>query len=194
MARPREFNESDALGTAIHAFWKNGYQATSIRDLETATGLTTGSLYKAYGSKRNLFAHCVKKYMDEQSYLAILKSKSALPLRDALREVLDVAIESARPDARRLPGCLVSNLAAELATVDSELGNSAAMQLQNMQKAIELRIEKARDNSELEPGTDAPRLAAYIMVLLQGMLAISKSTKDIESMRSARDMALDCLR
>jgi AcrR family transcriptional regulator len=28
-------------------FWKQGYQATSMRDLEAATGLTAGSLYKA---------------------------------------------------------------------------------------------------------------------------------------------------
>lgn len=36
-------------------FSKQGYHATSIDDLVQSTGLLRGSLYKAFGSKRNLF-------------------------------------------------------------------------------------------------------------------------------------------
>lgn len=56
MARPRAFDEALVLKQARELFAKQGYNGTSIDDLVKATGLLRGSLYKAFGSKRNLFA------------------------------------------------------------------------------------------------------------------------------------------
>jgi AcrR family transcriptional regulator len=55
MARPRSFDEEDVIQKAAAVFSRLGYNAASIDDLVAATGLQRGSLYKAYGSKRNLF-------------------------------------------------------------------------------------------------------------------------------------------
>ena len=55
MARPRAFDESIVLSQARTLFANQGYNGTSIDDLVKATGLLRGSLYKAFGSKRNLF-------------------------------------------------------------------------------------------------------------------------------------------
>jgi AcrR family transcriptional regulator len=56
MARPRSFDGELVLAQARELFAKQGYNGTSIDDLVKTTGLLRGSLYKAYGSKRNLFA------------------------------------------------------------------------------------------------------------------------------------------
>ncbi len=55
MARPREFDEAQVLAQARSLFALQGYNGTSIDDLVKSTGLLRGSLYKAFGSKRNLF-------------------------------------------------------------------------------------------------------------------------------------------
>jgi AcrR family transcriptional regulator len=55
MARPRAFDESVVLSQARALFANQGYNGTSIDDLVKETGLLRGSLYKAFGSKRNLF-------------------------------------------------------------------------------------------------------------------------------------------
>jgi AcrR family transcriptional regulator len=55
MARPREFDEVTVLALARTLFASRGYHGTSIDDLVKATGLLRGSLYKAFGSKQNLF-------------------------------------------------------------------------------------------------------------------------------------------
>ena len=55
MARPREFDEAEVLSKARGLFASQGYNGTSIDDLVRETGLLRGSLYKAFGSKRNLF-------------------------------------------------------------------------------------------------------------------------------------------
>ena len=56
MGRPREFDEEQVIAQAGALFAAQGYNGTSIDDLVTSTGLLRGSLYKAFGSKRNLFA------------------------------------------------------------------------------------------------------------------------------------------
>ncbi len=65
MARPREFDEAEVLATAQQLFATNGYHGTSIDDLVQATGLLRGSLYKAFGSKRNLFERILAEIAEE---------------------------------------------------------------------------------------------------------------------------------
>jgi AcrR family transcriptional regulator len=55
VARPRDFDERIVRAQSRELFSKQGYHATSIDDLVQKTGLLRGSLYKAFGSKRNLF-------------------------------------------------------------------------------------------------------------------------------------------
>lgn len=60
MARPREFDLEVVLSKSLMLFAKKGYNGTSIDDLVKATGLQRGSIYKAFGSKRNLFEAVLK--------------------------------------------------------------------------------------------------------------------------------------
>ena len=55
MARPRAFDETLVLAKAKKLFASQGYNGTSIDDLVKVTGLLRGSLYQAFGSKRNMF-------------------------------------------------------------------------------------------------------------------------------------------
>jgi AcrR family transcriptional regulator len=55
VSRPREFSPEAVIAISRSAFAANGYFGTSIDDLVKATNLHRGSLYKAFGSKRNLF-------------------------------------------------------------------------------------------------------------------------------------------
>ncbi len=62
MARPREYDQTTVLTAVMHAFRRRGFAATSVRDLETATGVTSGSLYNSYGDKRGLFQAASEHY------------------------------------------------------------------------------------------------------------------------------------
>ena len=67
MPRPREFDETAALDAAIECFWRRGYEATSLRDLTAAMGLTAPSLYNAFGDKEELFALALERYLDRNT-------------------------------------------------------------------------------------------------------------------------------
>ena len=65
MARPREFDEQTVLDAARDEFWEHGVAATSISQLSAATGLSVGSLYKAFSSKGGLCARTLDRYLDD---------------------------------------------------------------------------------------------------------------------------------
>ena len=64
MARPRSFDADSVLSSVMTLFWQQGYEATSIRDLERASGLTAPSLYGAFGNKEALFTAALQRYVD----------------------------------------------------------------------------------------------------------------------------------
>ena len=69
MARPREFDISDALDRAMEAFWRHGYEATSMADLMEAMSLQKGSIYKAFNDKHSLFMAALPLDEDEEEEL-----------------------------------------------------------------------------------------------------------------------------
>lgn len=64
MGRPQAFDTTTAVQAARDLFWDQGFEATTLADLEAATGLNRSSLYHAFGSKRGLFDAAAQDYLD----------------------------------------------------------------------------------------------------------------------------------
>jgi AcrR family transcriptional regulator len=69
MARPREFDEDVILRQALFLFWKNGYDATSLSDIEHATGVARMSLYNVFGNKEAIFLLALERYIKATKHL-----------------------------------------------------------------------------------------------------------------------------
>jgi AcrR family transcriptional regulator len=98
-----------------------GYEATSVRDLAAAMGISGPSLYNAFGDKRALFAKALENYLDQSARVMIKRVEESLPPKVAIRRFLDEIIESFVSDPERR-GCFLINSALEVAPHDSELG------------------------------------------------------------------------
>ncbi|MEK8144694.1 helix-turn-helix domain-containing protein [Streptomyces sp. M10(2022)] len=93
MARPRSFDEKQVLNAVRDQFWDTGYAATSLEDLMRVSGLGKGSLYAAFGDKRQLFLRALHSYTDDShGHLreALAEAPRAL---DALRMLLEAPID-----------------------------------------------------------------------------------------------------
>lgn len=55
------------LRTALHLFAKDGYEAVSVRMIAGKLGMTKGSLYRHYRSKRDIFDSIVKRMEQNDS-------------------------------------------------------------------------------------------------------------------------------
>lgn len=123
MARPQAFDTVRAVRAARDLFWERGYDATSITDLEQATGVSRSSLYNAFGSKRGLFDHAVRDYLDMVvgPRIAILRAPGAgVPAVVEYLERLARVLEDAEARWSRL-GCLLVNASTSLAARDEHL-------------------------------------------------------------------------
>ena len=64
MARTKQFDETQALVSAMRVFWEKGYEGTSIHDLEQAMGLNRTSIYNTFGNKRAIFNRVMSCYKE----------------------------------------------------------------------------------------------------------------------------------
>ena len=98
-------------------FATQGYNGTSIDDLVKATGLLRGSLYKAFGSKRNLFevvlAAEVKSFNPTPENLDLLTValKDVAASDKAIRELCRSIVEAM---GKSFPQVLGNNLLAKI--------------------------------------------------------------------------------
>lgn len=118
MARPRQFEEDEALGAAMRVFWRHGYEATTYRLLEQATGIGRRSLINVFGDKDALFLRVLSRYriaaeavigavFDPPGRAAILAFFGALGARQPLADGQEA-------DDTADAGCLMVNTVFEL--------------------------------------------------------------------------------
>ncbi|MFG2495775.1 TetR/AcrR family transcriptional regulator [Streptomyces caniferus] len=166
--RPRAFDRDRAILDAARLFWRRGYSGTSTRDLTAALGLSTSSLYAAFGSKAGLFEEAVRTYAER--YREIYRRAVA---ENGLRTVIDRLLidsvdEFTRPSDVH-PGCLLSSAAMtdSTSTLDTS-AHYAELQGWN-ERALLARIERAIQDGELVAGTDAAALTGLVQSVVHGM-------------------------
>jgi len=106
----------EAVQAAMGAFWESGYKGTSLTDLESATGLTKGSLYKAFDDKHDIFLQSLAMYLENGR--KTLFSEFDKPGTAIDKLMYGVATFGAGCSSR---GCLGVKAAGELAAEDSEV-------------------------------------------------------------------------
>ena len=108
--RPRTFVEHEVLDAAMQVFWRHGYEASSIAQLRAATGLSSASLYGAFGSKEGLFERAIEHYIAGPGRVSELvgdPTLDSLDSLDALGQMLHGTIEM-QSDPAHPGGCLVA--------------------------------------------------------------------------------------
>ena len=106
MTRTKNFDETKALESAMLLFWKKGFSATSMKELEHVMELKITSIYNAYGNKRALFEKALNYYLQH----VLIKFMESLDnadspegaLKSVLMEVIHLHFNPSHPG-----GCLV---------------------------------------------------------------------------------------
>ena len=120
MGRPPKFDDDDVLDRAVATFWRSGWTATSIRDLEKELELKAPSIYRRFGSRTGLGVAVLDHYVER-----VIRSRVAKYLSgdgDPLANIEDFLVTSVTPgDDGRLLGCLVTTDGLEGAGVEHAL-------------------------------------------------------------------------
>lgn len=175
--RPRQFDVDEALDLAILVFREKGYYNASISDLSKGMQLTSGSIYKAFHDKRNLFLQAFERYTSLLNKSLRQRLAQQPDGRSGIAELFRFYLESASAvEGRR--GCLVVGSAIELQQSDARLSELAQVALQRNQQTIQQLIEKGQKDGSVNPQHDAEALSDLLVCLVLGMRVAGK-IKDI---------------
>src|SRR6516165_8928653 len=174
MPRPREFDETTALDTAITCFWHRGYEATSVRDLADSMGISGPSLYNAFGDKRMLFAAALERYLDHFTRARIKRLEDSLPPKQAVRRFIGEIIEHSVNDRDRR-GCFLINSALEVAPHDKELGAVIADRLGEIEQFFRRSIRAAQAEGTVPSNIVAKDLARLLLGVLLGIRVLARA-------------------
>lgn len=191
MARPREFDEQVVIDRARDCFWSQGVAATSIADLSEATGISVGSIYKAFGSKDRLHRATLETYLQA----AVETTESTLSGGEspvaAIQTWLDGAAQRAA-DEGPARGCYAVTCASELAQRDPALADRLRRHDAALQSALERAIRRAIEAGELNCD---PELGAQLLyTTVNGLQVEARKGVGFDRAKSVLDFALDALR
>jgi TetR/AcrR family transcriptional regulator, transcriptional repressor for nem operon len=173
MARPRTFDEADALDAAIDCFWRRGYGATSVRDLGDEMGLGSASLYNAFRDKRTLFLRALDRYLDSTMRERIARLERSLPPKDAVKAFIDEVVDRSVNDPEQR-GCMLINAAAEFGSRDHELGVEIAARLDELQGFFRRRIAAARAEGTVPRERDPAELARLMLGVVVAIRVLAR--------------------
>ncbi len=183
MARPREFDETTALEAAVACFWSRGYEATSVRDLAEAMGLSAPSLYNAYGDKHALFVQALEHYLDCSMRERIDRLEKSLPPKRAIRQFIGEIIDHSVSDRERR-GCFLVNSALEVAPHDKKLGGLIADRLAELEAFFARSIRKAQAEGAVPGERVSKDLARLLLGVVLGIRVLARVRPDRASLQS----------
>jgi AcrR family transcriptional regulator len=187
--RPRAFDRDDALRRAAHLFWRHGFSGTSTRMLTAALGISSSSLYAAFGTKADLFDEAVRAYA--LRYSAIYDRALEEPTATGAIERLlsESVIEFTRTDEGH-PGCLTSS--AVMSDTSSTLDvRTFVAELQRADEArLRQHLERAAHEGTLSGAVDPSALAELVQTIWHGLSTRAELGASRDELARATGLAL----
>ncbi len=186
MPRKPSYDRDALIDRARDLFWRKGWAGTSLKDLEKALNLRTGSFYAAFGSKDALYEHALDRYAaDGLARLDALEAELG-PLGALKAQPLRVIMAKERP----ANACMLAKTLLELQPQDHALAQAAEKHLHAMEARFADLFRAAQSKGEIAPHHDPEVRARRYQSDLMGLRA-SAERKDVDAVALAQDIASD---
>ena len=190
MARQKEFEIDVVLDKAMTLFWQQGYEKTSLQQLVKVMGIHRQSLYDTFGDKYNLYMEAVshyqkivKQYVDKQ----VLNGNHTI---DIIRSLFFLILEG---ENFRKYGCLVVNMAVELAALDEQAQKTAKEYFNRTEKLFLGLILRGQELEQINPNLQADVTATYLLNAWTGLRVLVKMNNSQENLKSIIETTLRIL-
>lgn len=166
--RPREFDRHQTLCTALTVFRKHGYENTTMRMLSDELGITSPSIYCAFGSKADLFIQALREY--RRSYWDPLFNKY-LEEEDIYRATLELFDGAARILLSPAAPCGCITVSSLICIPEKELKvREAIAELRaHTASVFRSRLLEAITAGQLPPDCDVPAISGALKNFFEGL-------------------------
>jgi TetR/AcrR family transcriptional regulator, transcriptional repressor for nem operon len=147
--RPAQFDRDSALAALLWLLWSKGYDAATQEEMLAATGLSSSTLYRSFGTKANILEAALALY------LALLDEMFA-PLEHGRRGLADVNaffdhIRAQLDGPMSTAGCLVWNTMQNPINGDPRIKTLTERHMQRLRRGLNAALQRAADAGELPP-------------------------------------------
>lgn len=182
MVRARAFDEDTVLTGAMQAFRRSGYAGVAVPALEAATGISSGSLYNAYGDKRGIFLAAFEHYLKAVLEARIARFASPSQGLSGLRQLFLSLLRE--PDGEK-SGCLITNAAIEFGADDAMTGPTARKGFDILERLFLDRLTAAKSLGKLSSSVDPKSASTRLLALYQGVLVLVRGGHETTKIRRA---------
>jgi TetR/AcrR family transcriptional repressor of nem operon len=192
MPRPREFDEPTVLEAAMRCFWHRGYEQTSMRDLADEMGITSASVYNAFGDKRSLYRRALDYYL-EHSVRDRVARLAPLPPLSALRAFFDEIVERSVTDKEQR-GCMLVNAALEVAPHDADFQRMVADEMVFIENFFHRCVAAGQKDGTITSKRAAEELATTLLSVLLGIRVLARTRPQRQVLERAAGGAISLLK
>lgn len=162
-------------------FWVHGYEATSMGDLVSATGVGRGAIYSDFGGKKDLFLACLSHFQDASVTPAFGGVETEGARLAAIEAYLNDGVAEIQKLGLPARGCLMGNTLTELGPHDSEIAEIVRAYYDRLTDGFARALANEVDQSP----TDAQirELAGFLAVSAQGLWAYARGTDNINGLK-----------
>jgi TetR/AcrR family transcriptional regulator, transcriptional repressor for nem operon len=188
MARRKEFDPERALAKAMSAFWRLGYENTSMDVLIREMGISKQSLYDTFGDKRALYLKALAYYRDKINAGLRRVFESNRTVKEGFARLLfDLSSESRQQHER---GCLLlsANMARDIG--DSVIADFLRENQATVESIFIEALRHAQERGELSRKQNPIALACFFVVTIQGMRAMARLKSKRKALEQVARVAL----
>jgi len=186
MGGKKQFDEEKVMDKALKLFWTKGVEATSLTDIENATGLKRGSIYNSFGDKDGLFLEVLDQNV-KKIITPMAASLQSPDTREAVYGVIDALL--ARFRNNELPsGCLLTGTCMVYNALSETVKRKISGQVSGLENALYNKFLDAQKSGQLSDEHDPRALARYMMAILLGMAVMDKVIPDSTATQDVADV------
>lgn len=191
--RPRAYDREVALTRAMDRFWETGYAATSLDDLSSVMSMNRPSIYAAFGDKEALYRQALDHYRarSRAAMAEVLDEKR--PLREALQDFYERAIEVYFSDKGTARGCFMIGTTLTEAVANPQLRRMVAESLQRLDRILAARITLGQQRGEVRDGASPAELAQIASATLYLMSIHARAGATRKSLKATMQAALNTI-
>ncbi|WP_178018691.1 TetR/AcrR family transcriptional regulator [uncultured Paenibacillus sp.] len=190
MARSKEFEENEVLLKAMHLFWEQGYEKTSLQDLVEHMGIHRRSLYDTFGDKHTLFIKTMERYAKLTDATLKAEAQRGRTAKESIRLIFDYLIET---KGEQPIGCFFVNSATELAYRDpavSELTNEGFNKEEQLLKEL---IQRGQQLGEISAHQEPGLLASSLHTTMIGIRVLRRASAAKTKLHRIADVSMAML-
>lgn len=169
MARSKSFDPAEKLEAAMYLFWRKGYEATSLENLETELNLKRFSIYNAFGDKLTLYQNSLKLYLGRYYY----PSLRALTENACLFGIEQFFMAQAQflGESGQNSGCFVFNATQEMEQNYAEIAELTQKAQAALLDAFTQALLEAKKQGMLADRVEPYSSARWLMTIYRGLVS-----------------------